>query len=98
MDISRDHIKLLGWKVTDRVTGFKGIVESISFDLYGCLQAVVRPAVNEKNEVLDGRWFDVNRLVVDGDGPVMPMPEFRLTTRHKDVTGPADKPIPDRSR
>jgi hypothetical protein len=34
-------LKLLGTKVRDVVTGFVGIVTSVSFDLYGCVQAVV---------------------------------------------------------
>ena len=34
------HLELLGQKVEDKVTGFRGVVTTISFDLYGCIQAV----------------------------------------------------------
>ena len=35
------HLDLLGRKVEDKVTGIKGVVTSVSFDLYGCIQAVI---------------------------------------------------------
>ncbi len=42
-----EHIKFLGLQVRDEVTGFSGVVTSMSFDLYGCIQAVVTPKVKE---------------------------------------------------
>jgi len=41
------HLDLLGHKVTDRVSGFTGVVTSIGFDLYGCIQAVVTPGADK---------------------------------------------------
>jgi len=81
-----EHLKLLGFKVRDVVTGVEGVVESVGFDLYGCVQAVVRVAVNEKGELPDGRWFDVKRLTVISDAPVMPVPTFDV------VPGGSEKP------
>lgn len=52
----KDAIALLGHQVSDVITGFRGVVESVSFDLYGCIQAVVRGPVNDKGDVPDGRW------------------------------------------
>ena len=46
----QESISLVGFKVKDKVTGFEGIVETISFDLYGCVQAVVRPMVGKDNK------------------------------------------------
>lgn len=80
---------LLGHQVRDMVTGAEGVVESISFDLYGCVQAVVRPKVNEKGEYPDGRWFDTKRLTVTSGSPVMDVPTFKI-----EPNGPADKPLP----
>ena len=37
----QNHFELLGYKVKDSVTGFTGVVTSISFELYGCVQALV---------------------------------------------------------
>lgn len=50
-------------KHTDRV------VTTISFDLYGCVQAVVTPPVGSGGEVNDGQWFDVTRLDVARSPP-----------------------------
>ena len=36
-------LELLGLQVRDKVTGFAGVCESVSYDLYGCIQGVVRP-------------------------------------------------------
>ena len=40
------HLNLLGMRVEDRVTGFKGVVATVGFDLYGCIQAVVNPGTD----------------------------------------------------
>lgn len=70
------QMKLLGTKVRDRVTGFSGVVASLSFDLYGCVQAVVTPPVDDKGEMKDGRWFDTSRLDVIDATPVMDLPSW----------------------
>ena len=36
-----DHLERLGQNATDRVTGLSGVVVSISFDLYGCVSALI---------------------------------------------------------
>ncbi len=81
---------LLGHRVKDIVTGFIGVVESVSFDLYGCLIAVVRPEVDKKKpgEGQDPHWFDLKRLVQISKSPVMPVPTFET------APGPAEKPTP----
>jgi hypothetical protein len=78
----------LGKKIKDRVTGATGVVTSVSFDLYGCVQAVVVPPLNEKGELLGGKWFDVSRLEIEDDARVMPLPAW------EDISGPEAKPIP----
>ena len=52
------YLDLLGYRVTDRITGFSGVVESISYDLYGCIQPWVVPAIDEKGKLETGRFFD----------------------------------------
>lgn len=92
-------LQLLGLKVKDRVTGMTGVVESIAYDLYGCVQAVIRPPVDEKGALSDGRWFDVNRLDILDAKPVMEIPGDRFSVE-RDATpepsrthsGPAEKP------
>lgn len=72
-------LKLLGYTVTDKVTGFVGVVTHVGVDLYGCLQAIVQPGVvskeNGEQQIADSKWFDVARLVPTGTEPVMaPVP------------------------
>ena len=90
------ELELLGMTVRDKVTGLTGVVESVSYDLYGCIQAVVRPPANtEKGEIAEGRWFDVSRLAVTSRLPVMEIPGGRFEARPKETShapGPAEKP------
>jgi hypothetical protein len=90
----RQHLDLLGMRVEDRVTGFKGVVTSISFDLYGCIQAVVNPGVTPDGKPGDSHWFDINRLAVEGSRPVMIPPEFDWTPAAvaSGAKGPAEHP------
>lgn len=81
---------LLGLEVEDKVTGVKGIVISVSFDLFGCIQALVNPkAVNNVKQEL--YWFDTNRLNVTNNTPCMDVPAFCAVTKEPG-DGPADKP------
>jgi len=82
----QDAFELLGKKVRDRVTMTKGVVTSISFDLYGCVCAIVHPGINKEGAVRDTAWFDISRLKITSDKPVMDVPTFGL------VRGPAAKP------
>jgi hypothetical protein len=68
----------LGKEVEDKVTGFKGIVTSLSYTLYGCVQAIVHPKYkeNDKAELQGGNWFDTKRLRILCDAPVMEVPDF----------------------
>lgn len=88
------HLGLLGHAVEDRVSGFSGIVASVSFDLYGCIQLVVTPRVGADGKNGDSQWFDVSRLrVLDGD-PVMPTPNYEYGPVARGEHGPASKSIP----
>lgn len=87
------HMDLLGFKVTDKVTGFKGVVSSVSFDLYGCIQAVVCPEAEKGSKKLeDSRWFDVQRLTVTSKAPVMAVPNFDKGYVAEGKKGAAEKP------
>ncbi len=81
-----EAIEWLGFPVRDRVTGFQGVVSSISFDLYGCVQFAVTPPVNDKGESPDGRWFDIARVEKTGARVMTPPSRFL-----RDY-GPAEKP------
>lgn len=87
-------IDLLGYKATDKVTGFQGVISSVCFDLYGCVQAALTPLAKD-GTVPDGRWFDVQRLVVSTNR-VMTPPDFdaRAATPAEYDSGPAEKAPP----
>lgn len=93
------HLELLGKMVKDRVTGFAGIAESIGFDLYGCVQVVIKPQMGKDGDLKDGRWFDVSRVEVVDHKPVMELPKWHPShnappqVQRKAVHGPADKPL-----
>ena len=60
------HLQLLGNKVTDTITGYTGVVVSVSYDITGCVQALVRPQVVDTGEMKypESAWLDVQRLEV----------------------------------
>jgi hypothetical protein len=88
MNKERD-LELLGLKVVDAVTGFTGVVTSISFDLYGCIQGLVVPGIAEEpNKQIEARWFDLKRLKALDYKPVMKLPDFC------NVLGGEDLPLP----
>jgi hypothetical protein len=91
----KETIDLLGRKAKDRVTGFTGVITSVCFDLYGCVQCAVNAPAKEGEELKSGHWFDVGRLEVTGK-PVIDVPDFDARG-NKPATydkGPADKMSP----
>jgi hypothetical protein len=70
-----EYMKLLGFEVRDVVTGFSGVLSSVSFDLYGCVQAIVTPEFKDGKQD-DSRWFDLKRLEAISDKPIMAIPSF----------------------
>ena len=83
------HIKLLGLRVSDVVTGFEGVATAVSFELYGCVQVVISPPQDKDGKIPDGRWFDAKRLKVLCHVPVMEVPDF-----NKPEIGGDAKPTP----
>ena len=88
----KEHLQLLGKRVVDRVTRFEGVVISISFDLFGCVQALVDPGVDADQKIKDRYWFDMNRLSIITKEPVMEVPDFDYGPIAEGKRGPADKP------
>lgn len=92
-----ESIALLGLKMKDRVTGFAGVVTSVTFDLYGCVQALLTPLCKPDGPSADSYWFDVKRLMPNGDR-VMDGPTFGAMPA--DIPGgnalpqPARTPVP----
>lgn len=86
------HLSILGKKVRDRVTKSEGVVVSVSFDLFGCVQAIVNPGLDKDGKQKDSHWFDVSRLEVLKDKPVMQAPYYLEGAIAEGLKGPAEKP------
>ena len=84
---------MLGLKVEDKVTGFKGVVTSVSFDLYGCVQTIVNPGMQADGKRGEPLWFDIVRLKVLEVEPVMDVPNFEYGAIAEGKKGPAEKPM-----
>lgn len=86
------HLSLLGYRVKDKVTGQTGVVASVGFDLYGCVQAIVNPCLGKDGKLCDQVWFDVSRLEVLSKKPVMAPPNYDFGPEAEGRQGPAEKP------
>jgi hypothetical protein len=83
-------ISMLGLKARDRVTGFSGVISSVSFDLYGCVLAILTPAAGADGKAGESHWFDVKRLAVVDRERVMDAPVFPAVAGTE--RGPAERP------
>lgn len=87
------HFDLLGYKAKDKITGFKGVISSLSFDLYGCIQAVIQPECDKNSiKIEDGRWFDVTRIEILSKKRVMNIPDYTKGYISEGFKGCAEKP------
>jgi len=87
------HLEILGLPMKDRVTGMEGMVSSVSFDAYGCVQGLLTRKIDKDGKKLDSYWFDVKRLEPNGKR-IMEIP-LHFTTPPGLEAGPADKPTYD---
>lgn len=63
---------MLGHTVTDRITGFKGVVVGVVNYISGCEQALVQPPVDKDGKIPESQWLDVQRLNAStGDKPIV---------------------------
>jgi len=89
----KKHLALLGFTVRDVVTGVSGVVTSISFELYGCVQAVVNPGVDADGKARESFWYDVKRLRATSSDPVMSVPTFEIVPGGQDLPQFSTNPI-----
>ena len=87
------HMKVLGHKVKDKVTGFEGVVTSVAFDLFGCIQVVVTPEATSDGGKGESSWYDIQRLIIISKKPVMELPDFEYGPVAEGRKGPAAKPV-----
>ena len=89
-----EYLTLLGTQQVDRVTHFEGMVDSVCFDAYGCVQASLKPTVNQEGKPQEGYWFDIKRLRpgFEKGRRIMDAPLFLLTPVGEEI-GAAEKPM-----
>ncbi len=97
MDNVKKHLSCLGLKVTDKVSGIVGVVTSVTFDLYGCVQTLVHTGVDKEGKLREQVWFDIARLEVLSPIPVMAQPDFVSGPVAEGLKGPSEKPAPCKS-
>lgn len=91
----KKYLAILGKRAEDKVTGLKGVTSSISFDLYGYVQILLTPGLDEKGELRSSTWFDINRIKIEEDESVMEAPNIQsIENIFFHSKGPADKPAP----
>jgi len=88
----KKHLDLLGFNVKDKVTGMSGVVTSIGFDLYGCIQAIVNTGFNKDGEPRS-HWFDIARLEKLSNKRVMDLPDYDFGIIAEGRKGAAEKPM-----
>ena len=88
-----DHLALLGYRARDKVSGAEGVVDTLSFDLYGCVQASLNSGLKPDGEKMPAYWFDIARLERVSDERVMEPPDFTAGDIAMGKHGPADKPM-----
>ena len=74
-----EYLKLMGYECEDRITGYKGIATSISFDLYGTIEMTLTPKTQEEKEARWGQWFHASRIKKISENPVMDVHDFNFT-------------------
>jgi hypothetical protein len=72
----KKHFKTLGFKCREKISGTKGIIVSISFDLNGCVMGLMNRGYDKDGKRIDNQWFDTKTLEIIGEKPVMEQPDF----------------------
>jgi len=86
------HLELLGFRARDKITGAEGVVDTVSFDLYGCIQGSLNTGLKYDGERKPNYWFDIARLERVDDDRIMEPPNFIQGEIAEGKMGPADKP------
>lgn len=92
MNIVEASLAMLGKRGIDTVSKHEGTIDSIAFDLYGCVIVGLKPTVDKDGKQRDSVWFDVKRIVITDNTPVMKQPNFFGTEKGKEI-GAAEHPV-----
>ena len=93
MNVYGRHIELLGYQGEDKITGFKGVIDSVCFDLYGCIQISLKPPIDKDGKIPEAYWFDVTRVKINTKKRVVDLPNFYEGYVAEGRKGAASKPM-----
>lgn len=85
-------VALLGHRGRDRITEVTGVITSVNFDLYGCVQACLHRGVDKDGKQLETFWYDVQRIEILTLVRVMEPPAFGDVPAARYDNGAAEKP------
>ena len=89
-----EYLQWVGQPVRDKLRNYTGVVTTVSFDVSGCVQAYVIPQGTDKDgKLVDGAWFDVQRLESTGER-LVPLPTWAKQPTQEGPNGPAEKSAP----
>lgn len=88
----KKYLDLLGYKGKDKITGFEGILTSISFELYGCVQILINAGLDKEGKFRDSCWFDAKRIEKTSDTRILEAPAFDFSAGEE--KGGDNLPIP----
>ena len=91
--IDTKYFDSLGLKAEDKVTGFKGVTTSLSYDLYGCIQFLITPFADKDGKYGESCWLDISRINISEER-VMEVPDYSNAYIGGGNKGAADKPMP----
>jgi hypothetical protein len=89
-----DAVDMLGYSAKDKVTKQCGVISSVCFDLYGCIQVLLTPLKVKNNiDIRPQGWFDINRIIITNKKRIMTHPSFENKYNNvNDTGGPSEKP------
>lgn len=92
-NIIEQTLDLLGYRVKDKITDFVGVVVSVTFDVNGCIQAIIKPKVDKDGKTRYPEVIDVQRLELLPDERVVTAPDWWNKVSREDYShGPNEIP------
>jgi len=88
------HMEKKKKKGRDKITGVEGVVTSIAFDLFGCIQIVLTLPATKEGKSGDSYLMDIARIEIVDHQRAMELPPFKddSTLISQGKKGGIDKP------
>lgn len=87
-----DCLAFLGRKGSDKITGATGVITSVCFDLYGCIQIALHCGLDKDRKPIELFWYDISRIKILDEPAIMAAPSFQGEQPGNYAKGAAEKP------